>query len=348
MAGYDFSALLTPVAGDTPTGGNLEYAPAFSQLERLAEGRPAQTMGDQVIPAEEPDFRAVAALATDLLKQSKDLRIAARLTQAWLRMSGLPGLASGLQLIAGLTQTFWAGLHPENDPSDPDDPTRANVILGLTELAVLNAVRAAPLVEARGLGRFSYREIAIAIGEVPPPSDGGTPATMDTINAAFASGDLAALQETAAAARTCLEALREIEAAFENAAAAAPDVTPLSSLLAKIRKHLDTQLTARQPAEPAPAAPGDEPPATSAGGNGGAAAPAAKLGELRSREDVVRLLDKICEYYTQHEPSSPVPLLLKRARRLVTASFLDIVRNIAPDSVGQFSPILTGPEDEAS
>jgi type VI secretion system protein ImpA len=54
-----------------------------------------------------------------------------------------------------------------------------------------------------------------------------------------------------------------------------------------------------------------------------------------SREDVVILLDRICDYYQRHEPSSPVPLLLRRCKRLVSASFLEIVRDIAPDGVSQ-------------
>jgi type VI secretion system protein ImpA len=58
-------------------------------------------------------------------------------------------------------------------------------------------------------------------------------------------------------------------------------------------------------------------------------------GEIRSREDVVRAIDKICAYYARFEPTSPLPLLLERCRRLVTSSFLDIIRDLAPDSVSQ-------------
>jgi type VI secretion system protein ImpA len=58
-------------------------------------------------------------------------------------------------------------------------------------------------------------------------------------------------------------------------------------------------------------------------------------GAITSREDVVRLLDRMCEYYERNEPSSPVPLLLKRCKRLVSANFLDIVRDVAPNAVDQ-------------
>jgi len=63
--------------------------------------------------------------------------------------------------------------------------------------------------------------------------------------------------------------------------------------------------------------------------------PIALPGAVSSREDVVRLLDRMCDYFERHEPSSPIPLLLKRCKRLVSANFLDIVRDVAPDAVSQ-------------
>ncbi len=45
-------------------------------------------------------------------------------------------------------------------------------------------------------------------------------------------------------------------------------------------------------------------------------------------------LDQICAYYERFEPSSPIPLLLRRARRLVAGSFEDIVKDLLPDAVG--------------
>jgi type VI secretion system protein ImpA len=54
---------------------------------------------------------------------------------------------------------------------------------------------------------------------------------------------------------------------------------------------------------------------------------------------VVRTIDRICDYYSRQEPSSPVPLLLKRARRLATGSFVDIVRDLAPDALPQIERV---------
>ena len=69
----------------------------------------------------------------------------------------------------------------------------------------------------------------------------------------------------------------------------------------------------------------------------GAPAPARPrgVGDIESREDVLRAIDAICAYYARHEPSSPVPLLLDRAKRLISKSFLEVLEDIAPESLVQ-------------
>ena len=69
-------------------------------------------------------------------------------------------------------------------------------------------------------------------------------------------------------------------------------------------------------------------------------------GEIRSREDVVRALDKICSYYERHEPSSPLPLLLQRCKRLATMSFIEIVREMVPDGLSQVE-VIAGKREES-
>jgi type VI secretion system protein ImpA len=71
------------------------------------------------------------------------------------------------------------------------------------------------------------------------------------------------------------------------------------------------------------------------------------LGALRSREDVKRVLEQVCEYLEKVEPSNPAPLLIRRARRLLDLSFIDIMKDLAPDAFGQIEK-LAGIEQEAS
>ena len=79
------------------------------------------------------------------------------------------------------------------------------------------------------------------------------------------------------------------------------------------------------------AAEADEaaPPAAAgvAPGAGGAS------GEIRSKADIIKAMDKICSYYEKYEPSSPIPLLLRRVQRLVNKSFLEIIKDLTPGTL---------------
>ena len=79
----------------------------------------------------------------------------------------------------------------------------------------------------------------------------------------------------------------------------------------------------------------------------GSGAPAAQpaSGDITSHADVNRMLDKICEYFRKNEPSSPVPLLLERAKRLVSKDYMEILKDLTPDAVST-ARMITGVEDE--
>ena len=59
------------------------------------------------------------------------------------------------------------------------------------------------------------------------------------------------------------------------------------------------------------------------------------VGAIRSREDALRALDAASEFFKRNEPSSPIPLLVERAKRLVSKSFLEVLAEVAPDALPQ-------------
>jgi type VI secretion system protein ImpA len=68
-------------------------------------------------------------------------------------------------------------------------------------------------------------------------------------------------------------------------------------------------------------------------------------GGINSPTDVQNALDRIIGYYERCEPSSPLPLLLLRAKKLVNADFLTIVRNMAPSGIENVN-LIGGLEDD--
>jgi type VI secretion system protein ImpA len=82
----------------------------------------------------------------------------------------------------------------------------------------------------------------------------------------------------------------------------------------------------------------DEAGAAEANGTAPAVATTA-VGSIRSRADAVRELERICEWIERNEPTNPAPLLIRRAQRLMDMSFLEIIRDLAPEGLGQVERI---------
>lgn len=333
---FDADAILTELSVDAPCGSDLEYDAAFLELEELAKGKEEAQFGATVIAGEPPDWKAIRKACLALFTRTRDLRIAIHLTRALLEIEGIAGFTQGLVVLDRLLDANWDHVHPRLDPDDDNDPTmRVNALAALIEpTTVLRTLKTAPLVDAGVAGRVSLRDIEIANGEMPAPAGEEAP-TMTLIEGIFLNVDLGVLQQSAAVLEEACVRIEHIESQLTErvGAARAIDLTELTRLLKRARDFTAQRLQRRAPAEAAEV--GDEVGANHADGDAaqsGANAPARK-DEITGRDDVTRLLDKLCAYYERHEPSSPVPLMLLRARRLVTMSFLEIVADLAPESM---------------
>ncbi len=58
-----------------------------------------------------------------------------------------------------------------------------------------------------------------------------------------------------------------------------------------------------------------------------------------------RAIDAICAFMERTEPANPAPLLLRRAQRLLNKNFVELIADLAPDSVGQVK-LIAGLKDE--
>lgn len=335
MSIININELISEISQDAPCGDNLEYDPAFIELALAAKGKDAQTLGDSTIAAEPPVWSDVRNRATDLLVRSKDLRVAVYLTRSLLNTDGLAGFGEGLSLVRGMLERYWDSVHPQLDPDDDNDPTsRVNVITTLCDRdATLLNVQEAPLVNSRAMGRFGLRQLLIAKGEIPASADPDAEVPdLAAIDAAFMDADVDEMQATADVLTRCSGDLAAMDAILMEkvGGAQAPDLDSLSSMLKAMQAVMNTQLARRgvgvvQEAE------------TATGEQSGAVQSIS--GEITSREDAVRMMDKISDYFQRHEPSSPVPLLMGRAKRLVSMSFMDILKDMAPGGVSQASTV---------
>ena len=335
MSAIDVEKLLQEVSPDLPCGEYLEDESAFRELLEAAKPRADQQMGEAVVEGHEPNWKDVRDRAVDLLSRTKDLRVGTELANALVHTDGLPGLGESLVLINGLLERHWEGLHPQLDPEDGNDPMeRMNILAALSDPNnMVRSVRQAPLVEARPLGSFSLRDIEVATGKLTPAGN-GTPPDMAVIDAAFQACELEKLQGTARALDLSIEQIQGMDGivAGKIEAGQAPDLDPLREALKGAQQIVSEQLGRRGAQE-------GEVPAGAA--SAGAGLPAA----VNTREDVIRALDKACDYFARHEPSSPVPLLLRRAKRLMSKDFMEIMQDLAPEGVKQ-ARTITGTDPE--
>lgn len=329
----DIESLLAPTSDEPPCGLDLEYDGAFLSLEQSARGKPEQQFGETVIAAEEPVWGDVCIAATALLGRSKDLRVAILLARGWVHVQGFAGLLPGLRLIQQLLERYWEGVHPRLDPDEDNDPTmRMNALAPLTDVeAMIHDLRGASLVDSRQHGSVLVRDAEIALGKLPA-REGSEPVSLgqiQTVIGAVAAEDpdlVSRIGETLAAAKALSVFLADKVGSDRS-----PDFKPLLATLHAVQQVCPVVLAVGE-AESETAGTG-----TGAGSVAGETRPIS--GDIRSRQDALLMIDKVVAYFERNEPTSPAPLLLKRAKRLINMSFVDIIRDMVPESMHQIETI---------
>ena len=126
----DLQALLAPVPGPDPCGVSIRADALFTDI-RLAreEDDPSLPMRQWERPLKKADWPRIEAVCTEALcSRSKDLQLAAWLTEAWTRQdAGIAGLARGLTLLRELVVQNWDGVYPRSDPPQEGGDSEARV-----------------------------------------------------------------------------------------------------------------------------------------------------------------------------------------------------------------------------
>jgi len=316
-------ALLAETPQDPPCGPDLEYDPEFLALDQAARGKP--DTGAVAAPPKDPEWPDVRERAEALLPRTKDLRVAILYTRALVRIEGFEGLAAGLGLIAELLSRYWDHVHPVLDPNDHDPTMRLNALTQLADPGplsdpdtLLRDVRNLQLVDAGARGRVTVRDVLVALGKHPPGAGGVVP-EIGQLTEVIRS-ESAKTPGLAVAVLQSGEALKSILAVLNEKVTdgTIPEMLRLQEALRAAAQAFQTE------AESAEAA-------TEAGPTDAVGL----LGEIRSRDDAVRHLDRVCEFLQRTEPAHPAPLLIRRAQRLMTKNFVEIIEDLAPGGLSE-------------
>lgn len=329
--------------GDSPCGKNEEDSPEFAQLEQLIESglRYESELSDG-------EWAKGVTLAKSLLEKTRDVRVALWLTRCEVQLRGFSGLSAGLDLVVRYVSDYDPlQLHPVLEAED-DFPEACYLAIG--ELAkfesFLGAIQKIPVVEVKGLGRFSYRDWLLATGVTKAlSSEDESVESESTIIAAFDNAD----QEHLLSIFNSIESAKNLSISLDKVLTdgeygyRSPDLSGLKDLLLGIEKVFlansvvlekrDLEMvSAVDLVEDSNVLEKQSEPKT--------ANPIQRSGDvmtsefkINSRVEAERAIDLICEYFKRSEPSSPVPLLLVRAKSLLNKDFAEILAEFAPSGL---------------
>lgn len=324
--------LLAPVSEEDPAGPDLAYDPERHEIEQAFE----TSVGGGDEEASDPvDWRAVIRLIEAQSARTKDVWLAVYLCRAGARSGQMAVVETGALYLAGLFDRFWDDMHPKLDEygfqgrkGPCDSLTRIGEFLG--------PLKRAPLLEHARLGQFSGADFERFRANAEAEDGYGL------FRAALEDTSEEALREIVERLDRITTAIRAVDAILTARAEGdtGTNFATTYEALAEMKRSVQSFTAAPVAEEEADAGAGE--PAAEGRGDGGARI----SGRVESRDDVLRALDAIADYYRRKEPTSPVPLALQRAREWVTADFMTILQDIVPDSLRDARRVLVFNREE--
>jgi type VI secretion system protein ImpA len=333
--------------GDPACGEDLEWDNDFLEMTQAAAGKPGTQFNDDK-DAVPPDWRTVQKLAEGLFERTRDVRVAIYWARAQVHLESAATVADSFRLIHGLLERYWDDVHPR--PDDGDAYARVNALNDMASaIGLLGDLRQALIISNRSIGELRGREVEIALGTLEPRDGESVPGSAQIeqmLRDAVAAEPALRLFPQRAVAR--LEKINELMRERVGYGSA-PDLQQLTTLMTGIQGLM----------------PGDDLEASDDAGtdfgsgsdDGGSVASAPRRGGARggglggsvdSREDALRAIDLVCAYLERTEPTNPAQFFLRRARKLIDKNFLELVRELAPESLEQVARIMGVSSDEIS
>jgi type VI secretion system protein ImpA len=343
----DFDALLTPVEGDNPAGADLRDNPSptskyFAAKDARSAARAAERGAD--VEQEQggllPEWRKILELAPEIIAtESKDLEIAAWLTEAMLRAHGYAGARDGFRLMRGLVENFWDNLYPKPEDGIGD---RVAPVAGLNgegaDGTLIQPIRKVEITEGRDPGPYAYWQYEQA-GELLKLGDSDkVQARIDAGAVTMEQFEASVKQSTPGFYLTLLADLNEaidewmkLSAALD--ARAGNDSPSTSTVRNTLRGIVEcVQSVAKDVLALAQAAEA-EAQAAEGGGEGVPSAPRAggATGAIVTREDALKTLLRVAEFFKRTEPQSPIPLVLEDTVRRARLPLKDLLAELITD-----------------
>jgi type VI secretion system protein ImpA len=353
----DVAALVAPLESGDGAGEDLrlDYSPSSiyqklrdARAEARADERARDSEGEgESSPAE--GWRNVRRLSVEALTgSSKDFEIAAWMTEALVRQEGLAGLSAGARVLAGLLEQHWDAGFPQPDEDGLEG--RAAPLGGLaggdTDGTVMQALRRAPLFRrpsGEGFSIYQYEASADTAGISDETrreqrfSQGVVALETVETEAKFDRPGLRAMAVLAAETRASWQLFQDqLDARFGYDAPPARRVAEVLDRMAEVAILLGgapEETGGMMVAEDgSPAAAGQ--PGMAAGG-GGLVMPG--VGSLANREQALKTLEQLAEFFRKSEPHSFLAYTLTDAARRGRMSLPELLGEVLQDETARMA-----------
>ncbi|HKW98165.1 MAG TPA: type VI secretion system protein TssA [Bryobacteraceae bacterium] len=323
--------LLNPISGDNPSGASLRYAPVYDKIKEARRQDDDAPQGEWKHERKVADYKQVIKLAGEALAtKSKDLQLAAWLTEAALRVEGFAGLLAGLRLMQGLVENFWDTLYPELEDGDAEFRAAPLDWIGSRLGQAIHEVS----LTREGHDWFQYKQ-SRQIGYEADAADNDAKqearaqaiaegkVTGEEFDSAFNSTPKAFYVQAKQDVDDSLAAIDSLSEACEpKFGDAAPGFAGLRSALEEVGSTVGLLLQKKREIEPdevsvSESAPADSGQVAAASADGAAAAPARKTvsEEPADRDDAFTRIALVAKYLRREDPYNPAPYLMLRGLR---------------------------------
>lgn len=358
-ATIDIEALLRPISEENPSGENLQYSGVYDEIREAQRADDDLSRGSWQQELKVADWRKVIQLATPALEtQTKDLQIGAWLSEALVKQHGFAGMRDSLRMMSGLHDKFWETLFPEIDEGDLE--ARANA-LEFMDRRTARALKETALTNGDNLTYFKWEESkSFDIPENADALEYDQKNKVDELrqraaeenrvtsemwrkaknqgNRAFYEGIFKTLDE-------CWEEFKALDAVMdEKFGSQTPGLNSLKKSLDDVHTLVKQIVSEKRELEPdaVEAVETTDEEAATDGASVGGTAVATSGGALKNRQDALRRLTEVAEFFRQSEPHSPVSYLVQRAVKWGNMQLDDWLQEVIKDeaTLGQVKEVL--------
>lgn len=323
--GLDVGALVAALSDEEPSGPDLYGDPERQEIEGAFD----RSFGDEVSGEDETNWRDVINLILSQSERTRDIWLPVYLMRAGARKGDLQTIVDGSEFLAALLEERWADVHPQlEELGFIGRKTPCESLASLPDF--LTPLRKTTFIAHPRLGRYSGADF------VRFADEGSSAENYGMFRALLEETPVEDLESIHASIVAIKDALKRADSILDANAEGdtSANFAPTYQTLDELAKAVKSFLPEPEP-EPGEIAAGES---GSRGGQGGSSE--SFSGGINNRRDVERALDGICAYYAKHEPGSPVPFALRRAKEWISLDFMAVLEDIAPGGIEEAGKIL--------